>query len=322
MFLTTVVGPTGSGKSTLALCLAQQFGGEIVNCDSLQLYRGFDIGTAKTAPCDRRGIPHHLFDVLAPEQSYSAGEYAREARNVIAEIAGRGRVPIVVGGTGFYLRALLEGLPVLPGRDERLRERLMKRERLRPGSLHRLLKRLEPGAAARIHSNDVQKTMRALEVRLLTQHALPPPAEAHALEGYAAIKLGLDPDRALLQQRLEDRTRAMFAHGLLEEVRGLLAGGATGSEKPFEALGYKQVLLYLRGAATLEQAVESTIVETRQYAKRQRTWFRRDPDIRWLQGFGDDAKIVANALFHLEEWDRPKTRLQHIPNWPKSGSGP
>ena len=295
MFLATVVGPTGSGKSALALCLAEQFGGEIVNCDSLQLYRGFDIGTAKTPPGERRGIPHHMFDALMPQESYSAGEYAREARKIIAEISNRGRLPIVAGGTGFYLRALLEGLPVLPGRDERLRERLLGRERLRPGSLHRLLTRLEPGAAARIHANDVQKTMRALEVRLLTQEALPPSAEAHALEGYTVIKLGLDPDRAALQLRLEDRTRAMFGHGLLKEVRGLLAAGATGAEKPFEALGYKQALLCLRGALTLEQAVESTIVETRQYAKRQRTWFRRDPEILWLTGFGDDAGIVAQA---------------------------
>lgn len=295
MFLATVVGPTGSGKSALALCLAQQFGGEIVNCDSLQLYRGFDIGTAKTPPGERRGIPHHLFDVLTPQESYSAGEYAREARKVIAEIAGRGRLPVVVGGTGFYLRALLEGLPVLPGRDERLRGRLLERERLRPGSLHRLLTRLEPGAAARIHANDVQKTMRALEVRLLTQQALPSPADAHALEGYAVIKLGLDPDRVALQQRLETRTRAMFAHGLIEEVRGLLAQGTTGDEKPFEALGYKQALLHMRGTLTLEQAVESTIVETRQYAKRQRTWFHRDPEIHWLAGFGDDAEIIAHA---------------------------
>ncbi len=201
----------------------------------------------------------------------------------------------MVGGTGFYLRALLEGLPVLPGRDERLRERLLERERLRPGSLHRLLTRLEPGAAARIHAHDLQKITRALEVRLLTQQALPPPTKAHALEGYAVIKLGLDPDRAALQERLEKRTRVMFQAGLIEEVQGLLSGGATGQEKPFEALGYKQALLHLRGALTLQQAVESTIVETRQYAKRQRTWFRRDPDIRWLSGFGDDAGILAEA---------------------------
>lgn len=295
MFLATIVGPTGSGKSALALCLAQQYGGEIVNCDSLQLYRGFDIGTAKTPPAERRGIPHHLFDVLTPRESYSAGEYAREARKVTAEIAGRGRLPIVVGGTGFYLRALLEGLPALPGRDERLRERLQERERLRPGSLHRLLTRLEPDAAARIHARDVQKTMRALEVRLLTQQALPPPTEARALEGYSVIKLGLDPDRAALQQRLEKRTRIMFQTGLIQEIQGLLAAGATGNEKPFEALGYKQALLHLRGSLALEQAVESTIVETRQYAKRQRTWFRRDPEIRWLCGFGEDPEIFAQA---------------------------
>jgi tRNA dimethylallyltransferase len=295
MFLAAVVGPTGSGKSALALGLAEQFGGEIVNCDSLQLYRGFNIGTAKTPPGDRRGIPHHLFDVLTPQESYSAGEYAREARKFMAEIAGRGRLPIVVGGTGFYLRALLEGLPVLPSRDDRLRERLLERERRRPGSLHRLLTRLEPGAAARIHANDFQKTMRALEVRLLTQQALPPPALADPLEGYTVIKLGLDPDRAALQQRLEERTRAMFEGGLIDEVRGLLAAGATGDEKPFEALGYKQALLHLRGALTLEQAVESTIVETRQYAKRQRTWFRRDAEIRWLSGFGDDPEVIAQA---------------------------
>ena len=296
MFLTTVVGPTGSGKSILALRLAEEFGGEIVNCDSLQLYRGFDIGSAKTPCGDRRGVPHHLFDVLAPEEGYSAGEYAREARKVIAEIAGRGQLPIVVGGTGFYLRALLEGLPALPARDERLRERLQERERLRPGNLHRLLTRLEPSAAARIHANDVQKTMRALEVRLLTRQALPPPAEADALEGYAVIKLGLDPDRAALQQRLEKRTRAMFQTGLINEVQILLAQGATGNEKPFEALGYKQALLHLHGALTLEQAVESTIIETRQYSKRQRTWFRRDQEIRWLTGFGDDSDIVAQAI--------------------------
>jgi tRNA dimethylallyltransferase len=294
--LVAVVGPTGSGKSALALCLAQNFGGEIVNCDSLQLYRGFDIGTAKTPARNRRGIPHHLFDVLTPKESYSAGEYARAARDVIAEISGRGRLPVVVGGTGFYLRALLEGLPALPGRDEGLRERLAARERLRPGSLHRILGRLDPGAAGRIHERDTQKTMRALEVRLLTRRALPAAEEARGIEGYAVVKLGLDPDRAELQRRLEVRTRAMFAQGLIEEVRGLLAGGATGDEKPFEALGYKQAVMHLRGEITLEQAVASTVIETRQYAKRQRTWFRRDAEIRWLGGFGDEADCLKLEL--------------------------
>lgn len=293
--LLAVVGPTGSGKSELALCLAQKFGGEIVNCDSLQLYRGFDIGTAKMPAREWRGIPHHLFDVLTAAESYSAGEYARAAREVVAEISGRGRLPVVVGGTGFYLRALLEGLPALPGRDEALRERLAPRERVRPGSLHRILTRLDPGAAARIHERDTQKTMRALEVRLLTKAALPPVEAGRGIEGYAVIKLGLDPDRAELQRRLEARTRGMFAQGLIEEVRGLLAGGASGDEKPFEALGYKQAVLHLRGEITLEQAVESTVIETRQYAKRQRTWFRRDAEVRWLRGFGDEAGVIEAA---------------------------
>jgi tRNA dimethylallyltransferase len=297
--LLAVVGPTGSGKSALALCLTQEFAGEIVNCDSLQLYRGFDVGTAKTLPGDRRGIPHHLFDVLTPQESYSAGDYARQAREIIAEISGRGRLPVVVGGTGFYLRALLEGLPALPGRDESIRERLLDREQTRPGSLHRLLKRVEPGAGARIHARDVQKTLRALEVRLLTRRAMPPPAAARALEGFSVIKLGLDPDRAAHQQRIEMRTRAMFEHGLIEEVRGLLANGAAGDEKPFESLGYKQALLHLGGSWTLEQAVASTSMETRQYAKRQRTWFRRDPAIHWLAGFGDDAEILAEGVAML-----------------------
>ena len=295
MPLLAVIGPTGSGKSTLALCLAQSFGGEIVNCDSLQLYREFDIGTAKTLPQDRRGIPHHLFDVLTAQESYSAGDYAREAREIIAEISGRGRLPIIAGGTGFYLRALLDGLPLLPERDDRLRARMLTRERARPGSLHRILTRLEPNAAARIHSNDMQKTMRALEVRLLTRRSLPSRAEACALEGYAVIKLGLDPERDALQRRLQGRTREMFANGLIEEVQGLLARGATGSEKPFESLGYKQALLHLRGSITLQQAIESTIIETRQYAKRQRTWFRSDPEIRWLPAFGHEAASLAEA---------------------------
>jgi len=279
----------------LALCLAQKFGGEIVNCDSLQLYRGFDIGTAKTPARERRGIPHHLFDVLTAEESYSAGEYARAARKCIEEISARGRLPVVVGGTGFYLRALLEGLPALPGRDEGLRERLAARERVRPGSLHRILGRLDAGAAARIHESDTQKTMRALEVRMLTQRALPPVEAGRGIEGYAVVKLGLDPDRGALRQRLEARTRAMFAQGLMEEVRGLLAGGATGDEKPFEALGYKQAVLCLRGGIALEEAVESTVIETRQYAKRQRTWFRRDAEVRWLGGFGDETEVIAQA---------------------------
>lgn len=310
--LLIILGPTGSGKSALAIhlaeaSLAKTFGGEIVNCDSLQLYRGFDIGTAKTPLAQRAGVPHHLFDVLSPQESYSAGEYARKAREVIAEISGRGKLPIVVGGTGFYLRALLEGLPALPERDEQLRAHLMAREATRPGSLHRILSRLDPAAAARIHARDVQKTLRALELRLLTERPLPPAETATPLEGYAVFKLGLDPDRAELHKKLEARTRAMFEHGLIEEVEGLLQSGSTGEEKPFESLGYKQTLAYVRGSLTREQAIESTLIETRQYAKRQWTWFRRDPEIHWLKGFGDQPEVreQAAALIHPLAEPRP-----------------
>ena len=298
--LAVVVGPTGSGKSTLAIRLAQALGGEIVNCDSLQLYRNFDIGTAKTPVAERGQVPHHLFDVLSPRESYSAGEYASAARAIVAAIADRGQVPIVVGGTGFYLRALLDGLPALPGRDQQLRDRLMRRERARPGSMHRILTRLDPRAAARIHARDTQKTLRSLELRLLTRRPAPPAASALPIGGYSIIKIGLNPDRAALRKRLETRTRLLFERGLIEEVEGLLRSGCTGAEKPFESLGYKQALLCLRGAITREQAIASTLIETRQYAKRQWTWFRRDPEIRWLHGFGDQPEIREQAAALLE----------------------
>lgn len=294
-----VVGPTASGKSTLALNLAAALGGEIVNFDSLQLYRGFDIGSAKTPPEERGGVPHYLLDVLDPQQSYSAGEYAVLARRAITEILGHRRLPILVGGTGFYLRATLTGLPELPSRDEPLRERLQRREERRPGSLQRLLNRLEPAAAQRIHSNDVQKLIRALEIRLLTGQALPRPSPEAA---FCVLKLGLRPQRALLTERIERRTTLMFAGGLLDEVSRLLAQGHTGGEKPFEALGYRQALLHLRGKCTLAGAMEDTVVATRQYAKRQQTWFRQEADIHWLDGFGDDSAIQRQAMELAKNW--------------------
>lgn len=293
--LVVVVGPTGSGKSALATALALRFHGEIVNSDSVQLYKGFDIGTAKTPVAERRGISHHLFDVLEPEEGYSAGEYARAARGVVAEISARGRLPIIAGGTGFYLRALLEGLPALPERDEALRIRLAERETRAAGKLHRLLARLDAAAASKIHANDVQKLTRALEIRLTTGAPLPARDAAESLAGYAPLKIGLHPDRAELCARLDRRVVAMFGEGLLDEIRMLLGRGATGEEKPFESLGYKQGLAHLRGKLTREEAIASTQAETRQYAKRQLTWFRRDPEIQWLAGFGDDERIQEQA---------------------------
>lgn len=291
-----IVGPTGARKSYLALRIAEEFHGEIVNCDSLQLYKGFDIGTAKVPETARRGIPHHLFDVLDPRQGYSAGEYARDARLATASISARNRLPIVTGGAGFYLRALLHGLPPLPPRDESLRADLASREKSRPGTLHRILSRLDPAAAARIHTRDVQKLTRALEIRMLTRNPLPPPAAAEPLRGYRVLQIGLNPDRQQLYQVLDARAREMFVSGLIGEVRNLLAQGCTGSEKPFESLGYKQALEHVHGSATLEQAIASTQLETRQYAKRQLTWLRRDPDVHWLSGFGDSPEVIEHAF--------------------------
>jgi tRNA dimethylallyltransferase len=294
--LVAIVGPTGSGKSSLGLQIAEKFGGEVVNCDALQVYRGFDIGTAKTPVAERRGVRHHLIDVLDPVEIYSAGDYARDARCAVGEISGRGRLPVVIGGTGFYLRALLDGLPPLPARDEELRTRLMRREARRPGSLHRLLHRLEPAASSRIHEHDTQKLARALEIRVLTRRPLPHASSAAPLEGFNVLQIGLNPERSQLVEAIASRTRQMFERGLVEEVRTLLRSGLTGGEKPFESVGYQQTLQHLRGELSMEDARLSTEIATRQYAKRQMTWFRRDERVRWLDGFGDEPAVAAQVL--------------------------
>ncbi len=296
--LLVIVGPTGSGKSELALCSAEEFHGEVVNCDSLQLYRHLNIGTAKLLPSERRGVPHHLIDILDPDEVFTAGEYARRARPLLSEIAGRGRLPIVVGGTGLYLRALLEGLFPGPARDEALRARLAAREARRPGSLHRLLSRFDPPAAQRIHASDVQKLIRAVEVCLLTRRPLSSWfAEGHdPLRGFRTLKLGLDPPRQALYRRLDMRCERMFAGGLVEEVRRMLSLGFSPTSKSLESHGYRQALQILRGELDPEQALCYACRNTRHYAKRQWTWFRRDPDIVWMSGFGDQPQTQAAAL--------------------------
>jgi tRNA dimethylallyltransferase len=296
--LIAIVGPTGSGKSDLALGLATVLDGRIVNYDSLQIYRGFNIGTAKVPEAERRGIPHELIDIVSAEETFTAGDYARCARRVLKDISASRKVPILVGGTGFYLNALLYGLAPGPGRDEGLRGRLQEREGRRPGSLARILRRLDPPTAARIHPRDVHKLVRALEICLRTHQ---PASEVfrsgrRELTGYRVLTLGLNPDRAQLYQRLNDRTERMFESGLLDEVRGLLAAGCPPEAKPFGSLGYKQALQHLRGNLTLPEAIQSTQVETRHYAKRQWTWFRRNSDVRWLNGFGTDEAVYREAL--------------------------
>jgi tRNA dimethylallyltransferase len=305
--LPVVVGPTGSGKSDLSLFVARTLGGEIVNCDSLQVYRGFDIGTAKVPATERQGVPHHLIDIVEPTDLFTAGDYARVAEAAIREISARGKTVVLVGGTGFYLRGLLEGLSPGPARDDILRARLLKRELMRPGIVHRILARLDPASAARIHPNDKNKTLRALEVRLLEGAPVASMFERGraSLSGFLPVKIGLDPPRDLLYARLNERARRMFDPGrsegsLVEEVRRLLSAGVSPQAKPFESLGYKQVLQMLQGRMTEEQALESTQIETRRYAKRQLTWFRREQAVQWIAGFGDDPQVQTETLAILQ----------------------
>ena len=302
--LVAVAGPTGSGKSDLALDIAQQFHGEIINCDSLQVYRHFDIGTAKLPPGERRGIPHHLIDIVNPEELFTAGEYARIARETIQEVSERGKLPILAGGTGFYLRALLDGLFAGPSRDQPLRDRLALREARRPGSLHRLLSRLDAATAHRIHPNDVPKVTRALEICLLTRQPVSRLFQQgrDSLHGYRTLKLGLLPEREALNLRLDQRCAAMFANGLVEEVERILALGVSPESKPFESHGYKQALQFLRGELNLREAIFYAQRNTRQYAKRQLTWFRREPGLIWLKGFVDTPGICDSALEQVEQF--------------------
>lgn len=304
--LVAVVGPTGSGKSDLALFLAEKCNGEVVNCDSLQVFRYFDIGTAKLPSAERRGIPHHLIDIISPNELFTAGDYARRARDVLKDISSRGKLPVIAGGTGFYLRALLDGLFEGPARDEALRERLAAREARRPGSLHRLLRRFDGATAARIHPNDVPKVTRALEVCLLTRR---PAAELFAqgrsaLRGYSVVKLGLFPDRDELYRRLDERCARMFEAGLIEEVRRILSLGFAPACKPFESHGYRQALQLIDGELSPRDAVFYAQRNTRQYAKRQITWFRRESELQWIRAFGDTEEARAAALACIETSER------------------
>jgi tRNA dimethylallyltransferase len=301
--LVAIVGPSASGKSDLALSLAERYNAEIINFDSVQVYRGFDIGAAKVPADERRGIPHHLLDILRPEELMTAGSYAQRAREVIRAIRLRERLPLFAGGTGLYFRAAVKGLFSGPRRDEQLRERLSGRAASKPaGYLPRLLVRLDSASAARIHPNDTLKIIRAIEVCI---RGRAPMSEQWAegtqqpLEGYDVIRIGLNPPRALLRERIARRGKHLFEAGLLEEVRQLLDRGIPRTVRPFGSLGYRQALDHLDGKLTLEQAIEETTTLTRRYAKRQMTWFRREPDVQWFAGFGDNAGIVAEVTAWL-----------------------
>jgi tRNA dimethylallyltransferase len=299
--LIVIFGPTASGKTALSLALAEKFAGEIVNCDSVAMYREFDIGTAKPSAAERARAPHHLFDCLDPTEYMTAGAYARRARQVLADISARSHLPIVVGGTGLYLRALLEGLFPGPERSEELRDRLRERAANRGSDyLHKILVRLDPAAAEKIHANDVPKLIRAIEVCLASRQKLTELWQQgrDPLRGFRIVRLGLDPDRAALYERINRRAVRMFEDGLIEETQRLLEKYGLGA-RPLASLGYKQAVQLLRGELSREQAVQAAQQAHRNYAKRQMTWFRREPEVIWLKGFGDDPQIVQAALAGL-----------------------
>jgi len=295
--LVVILGPTASGKTALSLALAEKFAGEIVNCDSVATYREFDIGTAKPSLSERTRVPHHLFDCLDPVQDVTAGEYARQARQVLAEIKSRERLPIVVGGTGLYLRALLEGLFAGPGRSEELRERLRERAARRGSQhLHRVLERLDPATAEKIHPNDAPKLIRAIEVCLASRQKMSELWQQgrDRLTGFRILRLGLDPDRSALYQRINDRATQMFDRGLVEETK-LLIEKYGAAARPLTSLGYKQAAEFLRGEVNRNDAIERAQQAHRNYAKRQMTWFRREPEVMWFKGFGDDPRVQKEA---------------------------
>jgi len=297
--MVVIVGPTASGKSALGVFLAEQLGGEVVACDSTQLYRGFDIGTAKPTLAERRGVRHHLLDVLAPEEECTAGAYRRMALEVLGEMRSRARLPVFTAGTGLYLRALLEGLADAPQRSEELRERLWAKASQRaPGHLHKLLARLDSEAASRIAPTDEQKLIRAIEVCVLSHRRISDVYRAgrNSLEGWRAIKIGLLPPREDLYARIGARTDAMQERGWLEEVRQLLAGGLPEDAKPFDFIGYRELRAVLRGEISVADAAVSIAQATRRYAKRQVTWFRREPGVHWLEEFGDAPGAQRAAL--------------------------
>jgi len=296
--LVVVLGPTGSGKTALSLSLAAHFHGEIVNCDSVAMYREFEIGTAKPTAAERARVPHHLFDFVDATGYITAGEYARRAREVLREINTRGKPPVVVGGTGLYLRALLEGIFPGPQRSEELRERLRQRAAEKgSGHLHCILKRLDPAAAEAIHENDMPKLIRAIEVCLASRQKMSEMWKhgRQPLQGVRILRLGLDPDRDTLYTRINQRAEKMFASGLVEETARLMQkyGDSAG---PLTSLGYKQAVQLLRGEIDGKTALQAAQQAHRNYAKRQMTWFRREPDVAWMRGFGNDPQVQQNCI--------------------------
>ena len=299
--LLAIIGPTASGKSDISLCLAQQFQGEIVNCDSIQIYKFLEIGTSKVLREEQRGIPHHLMDLFDPNQRFTAGQYMFEGRKVLNEIKSRGNLPLVVGGTGLYLRALLNGLFEGPAQSESLRARLQQRK---VSHLHQLLKKVDRDSAQRISPRDQPKIIRALEVFFLTSKTLSSHFQTptQKLEDFQPIKVGLSPPRDKLYDRIEDRVDRMFSGGLIEEVKSILNKGFSSNCKPLQSIGYAQSVSFLKGIISLSEAITSTKQATRKYAKRQLTWFRKEKDVTWFNGFGHEEKIENQIKNYLGQF--------------------
>lgn len=295
-----VVGPTASGKSELGIALALWLDGEVINCDSVQVYQEIEIATAKVPLAERRSVPHHLIDFISPSVNYTAGEWARLASEVINDIESRGRVPILVGGTGFYLRALRKPFFLSPPTDLSLRERLNQiREDRGPEHLHRILKRIDPVAATTLYPRDWPRVQRAIEVRLQTGRAMSEQMDERPEPSESARRLrilALNPPRAELYQRINERTEAHFAAGLVDEVRALLDRGVPPNSNALGAHGYRRVVEFLGGQRDLPSAIEQTKLDVRHYAKRQLTWFRHEPDVEWFDGFGEDPDLQAEVV--------------------------
>lgn len=299
-----IVGPTASGKSELGIEIALRFGGEIINCDSVQVYREIEIATAKVPVSERRGIPHHLIDFVPPEINYTAGEWAREAVKKIEEIERRGHMAMLVGGTGFYLRALRHPFFLSPKTDERLRRRLTEiRARRGVEYLHKILRRLDSQSALKLFERDWPRVQRALEVRLQTGKPMSEQMPARAEPPACAARIhvfALHPSRAELYQRINERTEAHFAAGLVDEVRYLLDKNVPADSNALGAHGYRRVVEYLNGLRDLESAIEQTKLDVRHYSKRQLTWFRREPGVEWIEGFGHDKSVQERVLSRIK----------------------
>jgi tRNA dimethylallyltransferase len=310
--LLAIVGPTATGKSALGLALAGRFGGEVVACDSTAVYRGFDIGTDKVPPAEQQGIPHHMVDVADPVEEYSAARYAREAAAVVRDISRRGRLPILVGGTGFYYRALTRGLFPGPGRDAKLRARL-EGVAARRGveRLHRLLARVDEPSARRIQPRDLKRIVRALEVYFLTGRPLTAhfAETASPLADYEVVAFALRIPAELTAERVARRVDQQFAGGLLEEIRGLLAAGVPEQAHPFSGLVYRQALEHLHGVRDERATRELIVRENRKYSRRQLIWFRKEPNLQWIHAAGERAET-------LEEVTRTLAALEMLPDAP------